>query len=62
MTKVQTNHPKAIPCQFGGRILLSFILAKSRPGTNQSIEQTLSQTGFSPAGCQNPLLSGHGRR
>jgi len=62
MTKVQTNHPKAIPCQFGGRILLSFIVAKSRPGTNHSIKQTLSLTGSRPAGYQNSLLSGHARR
>ena len=62
MTKVQTNHPKAIPCQFNDRIPLSFIIAQSRPGNNQSIIQTRSLTGSSPTGYQNPLLSGHERR
>jgi hypothetical protein len=62
MTKIHTNHSKAIPCQFGGRFLLSFIIAQSRPGTDLTIKQTLRLTGSSQAGYQNPLLSGHGRR
>ncbi len=62
MAKILLNHPKAKSCRVDGGIPLSFNVAQVRPGTKLSTKQTLELAGSSPAGYQNPLLSGNGRR